>query len=106
MLWSDLTGPEIPAVLTQCGHAAILPVGATEQHGPHLGCGVDFAHPVNRTSLNGVTGSPSLASRKKGQVWFDWLVADLAAVVEQGCREIPPLSQIPPLSHSYFGDDA
>lgn len=22
--------------------AAILPVGATEQHGPHLGCGMDF----------------------------------------------------------------
>jgi len=252
MLWSDLTWSEIPAVLANCGHAAILPVGATEQHGPHLGCGVDFviaeklcaavaaqtgvpmlptlpygcslghsrrwpgtlalqpttliqlvkelgdwayhsgirrlfivnahvtnaaplrcalemlraehddlmlavintasiservrqfhfadaadwhandaetslmlaiapqgvrpdqllaaddpdrtcgcvfAHPVNRTSLNGVTGSPSLASRDKGLVWFDWLVADLAAVVEQGCRETPPLP------HSYFGDD-
>ena len=42
MRWSDLTWPEIPDVLARCGQAAILPVGATEQHGPHLGCGVDF----------------------------------------------------------------
>ena len=41
MYWSDLTWSELPAVLARCGHAAILPVGATEQHGPHLGCGVD-----------------------------------------------------------------
>ena len=42
MRWSDLTWSEIPDVLARCGQAAILPVGATEQHGPHLGCGVDF----------------------------------------------------------------
>ncbi|MBS1129385.1 MAG: Creatininase [Proteobacteria bacterium] len=41
MLWNDLTWQELPDVLAACGHAAILPVGATEQHGPHLGCGVD-----------------------------------------------------------------
>src|SRR5512141_3308282 len=41
MRWSALTWSEIPDVLAHCGHAAILPVGATEQHGPHLGCGVD-----------------------------------------------------------------
>ena len=41
MQWSELTWDEIPAVLANCGHAALLPVGATEQHGPHLGCGVD-----------------------------------------------------------------
>ena len=41
MRWNDLTWAELPAVLEACGHAAILPVGATEQHGPHLGCGVD-----------------------------------------------------------------
>jgi creatinine amidohydrolase len=67
---------------------------------PDRTCGCVFAHPVNRTSLNGVTGSPSLASREKGQVWFDWLVADLAALVESGCAEVPPLP------HSYFGDGA
>ena len=42
MIWANLTWSEIPDVLARCGHAAILPVGATEQHGPHLGCGVDF----------------------------------------------------------------
>jgi creatinine amidohydrolase len=42
MRWSELTWQEIPAVLAGVNHAAILPVGATEQHGPHLGCGVDF----------------------------------------------------------------
>jgi creatinine amidohydrolase len=253
MLWSDLTWSEIPAVLAKCGNAAILPVGATEQHGPHLGCGVDFviaeklcaavaektgvpmlptlpygcslghsrrwpgtiavqpvtliqfvkeigdwawhsgvrrlfivnahvtnaaplrcalemlraehddlmvavidtasiservrqfhfadatdwhandaeasimlaiapegvrpdklaeaddpdrtcgcvfAHPVNRTSLNGVTGTPSQASADKGRLWFEWLVEDLAALVTRGCAENPPLP------HSYFGDGA
>ncbi|MEW6165036.1 MAG: creatininase family protein [Pseudomonadota bacterium] len=251
MLWSDLTWSEIPDVLAKCGHAAMLPVGATEQHGPHLGCGVDsviaeklceavaaktgvpmlpvlpygcslghsrrwpgtialppitlievvkqvgdwayhsgirrlfivnahvtnaaplrcalemlraehddlmvavvntttlservrqfhsadaadwhandaeasimlaiapkgvrpdklldaddpdrtcgcvFAHPVNRTSLNGVTGTPSLATVEKGREWFDWLVDDLAALIQTGMAETPPLP------HSYFGD--
>lgn len=41
MLWSELTWEEIPIALKAVNHAAILPVGATEQHGPHLGCGVD-----------------------------------------------------------------
>ncbi len=249
MRWSDLTWSELPAVLEHAGHAAMLPVGATEQHGPHLGCGVDsviaeqlcaavaaktgvtmlptlpygcslghsrrwpgtialtppllielvkqigewayhsgvrrlfivnahvtnaaplrcalemlraehddlmvtvlntatlservrqfhaadaadwhandaetslmlaiapqgvrpnklaeaddpdrtggciFAHPVNRTSLNGVTGTPSIATAEKGQQWFDWLVEDLGDLVQKGCRETPPLES------SYF----
>lgn len=249
MRWSDLTWSELPAVLKHAGHAAMLPVGATEQHGPHLGCGVDsviaeqlcaavaaktgvtmlptlpygcslghsrrwpgtialtppllielvkqigewayhsgvrrlfivnahvtnaaplrcalemlraehddlmvtvlntatlservrqfhaadaadwhandaetslmlaiapqgvrpdklaeaddpdrtggciFAHPVNRTSLNGVTGTPSIATAEKGQQWFDWLVEDLGDLVQKGCRETPPLE------YSYF----
>jgi creatinine amidohydrolase len=249
MLWSELTWSEIPGVLDNCGHAAILPVGATEQHGPHLGCGVDtviaeklcsavahkiglpmlpampygcslghsqrwpgtialqpillielvkqigdwayhsgirrlfivnahvtnaaplrcvlemlraehddmmvavintatlservrqfhsadaadwhandaetslmmaiapegvrpdkikdaddpdrtcgciFPHPVNRTSLNGVTGKPSQASAEKGRMWFDWLVEDLSTLVAQG------MSETPPLDRSYF----
>jgi creatinine amidohydrolase len=32
---------ELPADLEQACGCAILPVGATEQHGPHLGCGMD-----------------------------------------------------------------
>jgi creatinine amidohydrolase len=34
--WAELPG----AIDAACG-AAILPVGATEQHGPHMGCGMD-----------------------------------------------------------------
>lgn len=244
MRWNDLTWEELPAVLAAVGHAAILPVGATEQHGPHLGCGVDtviaeklceavaaqtrvpmlpplpygcslghsrrwpgtiavtpvamiefvkqigdwayhsgvrrlfivnahvtnaaplrcalemlraehddlmvavintaslsarvkqfhaadgddwhandaetslmlaiapegvrpnklaeaddpdrtgccvFAHPVNRTSRNGVTGQPSIATVEKGEQWFQWLVDDLAELITRGSVETPPL---------------
>src|SRR5258705_11248266 len=41
MMWSERTWAELPHDLAATAHAAILPVGATEQHGPHLGCGVD-----------------------------------------------------------------
>jgi len=41
MLWSQRTWPELPADLAAAGHSAILPVGATEQHGPHLATGMD-----------------------------------------------------------------
>jgi creatinine amidohydrolase len=41
MRWSDITWTELPTVLSKASYAAMLPVGATEQHGPHLGCGVD-----------------------------------------------------------------
>ncbi|MEC5218696.1 creatinine amidohydrolase [Actimicrobium sp. GrIS 1.19] len=58
---------------------------------PDRTCGCVFAHPVNRTSRNGVTGQPSLATREKGEVWFDWLVADLAELIKTGCDELPPL---------------
>lgn len=42
MLWSARTWSELPGDLAAVGGAAILPVGAVEQHGPHLGCGMDF----------------------------------------------------------------
>jgi len=51
-----------------------------------------FSHPVNRTSSNGVTGSPSLASREKGSQLFSWMVQDLSTLVRQGMREESPLS--------------
>lgn len=244
MRWENLTWTEIPDALAQCGHAAILPVGATEQHGPHLGCGMDtelaaqlcarvaeatgalllptlpfgcsighsrrwpgtialqpktlidvvkdigdwvhasgvkrliivnshvsnaaplrcalemlradhddlmvavvnsaqiservrarhfadaedwhanaaetalmqtiapelvredllataddpdrtvgcvFSHPVNRTSLDGVTGTPSTATPEDGQELFDWMVADLTALIRKAMAEKPPL---------------
>jgi creatinine amidohydrolase len=54
-----------------------------------------FAHPVNRTSLNGVTGYPSRASVAEGNILFGWMVEDLCEMVERGKLEVPPLN------HSY-----
>lgn len=54
--------------------------------------GLVFAHPVNRTSLNGVTGRPSLATMEKGQQLFGWMVEDLCALIRKGVTETPPLS--------------
>ena len=53
--------------------------------------GLVFAHPVNRTSLNGVTGKPSLASVEQGKKLFEWMVEDLSAIIEKGKIEVPPL---------------
>ncbi|HEX9803203.1 MAG TPA: creatininase family protein [Gammaproteobacteria bacterium] len=39
--WHQLTWEEIGALVARGVDGAILPVGATEQHGPHLGCGMD-----------------------------------------------------------------
>jgi creatinine amidohydrolase len=58
--------------------------------------GLVFAHPVNRTSRNGVTGMPSRASVDNGRQWFDWMVEDLSELVRRGMAESPPLD------HSYF----
>jgi len=55
-----------------------------------------FSHPVNRTSINGVTGKPSLATEEKGRELFNWMVKDLSSVVKQGLKEEPPLP------YSYF----
>jgi creatinine amidohydrolase len=55
-----------------------------------------FAHPVNRTSRNGVTGAPSRASSEKGEQLFTWMVEDLAELIERGMEEEPPLP------YSYF----
>src|SRR5262249_11463352 len=41
MEWSERTWAEFEADLAAAGHSALLPVGATEQHGPHLGTGMD-----------------------------------------------------------------
>jgi creatinine amidohydrolase len=53
--------------------------------------GLVFAHPVNRTSRNGVTGTPSRATAANGRQWFDWMVEDLSALILRGLRETPPL---------------
>jgi len=53
--------------------------------------GCVFSHPVNKTSLNGVTGKPSLATEDKGRQLFDWMVEDLTGLVMKGMCETPPL---------------
>jgi len=50
-----------------------------------------FSHPVNRTSKNGVTGSPSLASKEKGAELFSWMVKDLSNLIYRGLEETAPL---------------
>jgi creatinine amidohydrolase len=55
-----------------------------------------FTHPVNRTSKNGVTGFPSRATRRQGEILFQMMVEDLATLVKRGLKEKPPLNQ------SYF----
>ncbi len=42
MQWSHATWGELPTALSVSNNSAILPIGATEQHGPHLGCGMDY----------------------------------------------------------------
>jgi creatinine amidohydrolase len=41
--WSDMTWPEILSAIQSGCDAVMLPLGATEQHGPHLGTGMDSA---------------------------------------------------------------
>ena len=53
--------------------------------------GLLFAHPVNRTSRNGVTGRPSGATQRLGRELLDMIVTDLTAQVRSGLRETPPL---------------
>ena len=55
-----------------------------------------FTHPVNRTSKNGVTGFPSRATKRQGEILFQMMVEDLTALVKRGSKEKPPLNQ------SYF----
>lgn len=55
--------------------------------------GLVFAHPVNRTSLNGVTGRPSTASAARGHALFAMMADDLTDLVRRGLRETPPLDQ-------------
>jgi len=58
--------------------------------------GCVFSHPVNRTSKNGVTGTPSLASKEKGEELFAWMVSDLSELIVKGGKETAPLNE------SYF----
>ena len=58
---------------------------------PDRTTGLLFSHPVNRTSQNGTTGTPSRATADQGASLFTMLVEDLATQVRAGLRETPPL---------------
>lgn len=53
--------------------------------------GCVFSHPVNRTSTNGVTGFPSLASADKGKQLYRWMCEDLTGLLSRAVMEEPPL---------------
>ena len=40
---SHMTWEEVASAVEGGVQTAVLPIGATEQHGPHLGCGMDTA---------------------------------------------------------------
>ena len=66
-------------------------VGAAGADDPDRTDGLVFTHPVNRTSLNGVTGRPSEASAEEGAALLRALGEDLAAVLEKARVERPPI---------------
>ncbi len=74
----------------------VRPDRITESDDPDRTTDCVFAHPVNRTSTNGVTGKPSVATREKGEQLFTWMVEDLSDLVRRGMQEAPPLK------NSYF----
>jgi creatinine amidohydrolase len=61
MNWSSRTWAELPADLATAGDAVILPVGATEQHGPHMAVGMDAVlADILCSAVSRATGVPML----------------------------------------------
>ena len=61
LLWENLTWEEIGALASSGAELALLPVGATEQHGPHLGTGVDTVCAMELAhAVSAKTGAPVL----------------------------------------------
>jgi creatinine amidohydrolase len=58
---------------------------------PDRTAGTVFSHPVSQTSLNGVTGAPSLGEATRGATLFEEMVAALVSVIETAKTEEPPL---------------
>jgi len=54
--------------------------------------GCVFSHPVNRTSTNGVTGTPSTASAEKGGQLYRWMREDLSDLLRRAIKEEAPLN--------------
>jgi creatinine amidohydrolase len=65
--WSELAWSDLPDALKVAQHAAILPIGATEQHGPHMGCGMDYVlADVLCREVSAVTQVPMLPTMPYG----------------------------------------
>lgn len=79
------------ALMRAIAPALVRPALVRRADDPDRTGGLVFAHPVNRTSLNGVTGAPSRATVRQGRRLFGWIAADLARLVRRGLREQPPL---------------
>lgn len=60
---------------------------------PDRTAGTVFSHPVSQTSLNGVTGTPSLGDAERGASLFGEMVAALVSVIETAKTEEPPLAR-------------
>ena len=71
--------------------ALVRPALLATSDDPDRTAGLVFAHPVNRTSLNGVTGSPSRATVGQGERLFGWIVTDLTKTVRRALSENAPL---------------
>ncbi|MEM9017945.1 MAG: creatininase family protein [Verrucomicrobiota bacterium] len=55
--------------------------------------GTVFSYPVAQTSLNGVTGAPSLGDADRGRTLFEEMGDTLAAIIESARTETAPLEQ-------------
>ena len=52
--------------------------------------GLFFSYPVPRTSANGATGRPTLATPAQGEALLAWAAEDLSALVRAALTEEPP----------------
>ena len=67
MRWETLTWEEISALRKAGTDTALLPVGATEQHGPHLGVGMDSVNAsLVAEAVSAITRIPTLPCIKYG----------------------------------------
>lgn len=67
LLWSTLTWEEIASLRQSGMNLCLLPVGATEQHGPHLGVGMDSRNATLLCeAVSRETGAPVLPTLSYG----------------------------------------
>ena len=67
VIWEELTWEEIGALAASGAGVILLPLGATEQHGPHLGVGVDTVCAMELAkAVSAETGVPVLPALPYG----------------------------------------